>query len=92
MLNGRGDDGAVQLPADDHVHSEWSYDTRGSTSMRRACERAVAIGLPAVAFTEHLDFLPGAQGDAVTGAGLEVEPRRWWNPFDTEGYHARIED
>ena len=24
--------------------------------MRRACERAVALGLPAIAFTEHLDF------------------------------------
>ncbi|MEV2224149.1 PHP domain-containing protein [Nocardia vinacea] len=49
------------LPADSHVHSEWSWDTGGPASeasgrMQRTCERAVAIGLPAVAFTEHLDL------------------------------------
>lgn len=49
------------LPADAHVHSEWSWDTGGPSSpaagsMRRTCERAVSIGLPAVVFTEHLDF------------------------------------
>lgn len=48
-------------PADAHVHSEWSWDTGGPGSaaagtMRRTCERAVRIGLPAVIFTEHLDF------------------------------------
>jgi histidinol-phosphatase (PHP family) len=44
----------MALPADGHVHSEWSWDTAGG-SMERSCERAVAIGLPAIAFTEHLD-------------------------------------
>lgn len=43
------------LPADDHVHSEWSWDAPGG-SMERTCARAVDMGLPAVAFTEHADF------------------------------------
>jgi histidinol-phosphatase (PHP family) len=42
------------LPADSHVHSEWSWDAPGG-SMRQSCARAVEIGLPAIAFTEHLD-------------------------------------
>ncbi len=51
----------MDLPADTHVHSEWSWDTGGPTPanlgrMERACARAVRIGLPAIAFTEHLDF------------------------------------
>ena len=51
----------MDLPADSHVHSEWSWDTGGPHSlargtMQRTCERALKIGLPAVIFTEHLDF------------------------------------
>lgn len=49
------------LPADQHVHTEWSWDTdRGA--MDAACARAVALGIPAVAFTEHLDFTPFRAG------------------------------
>ncbi|WP_458682466.1 PHP domain-containing protein [Prescottella equi] len=49
------------LPADSHVHTEWSWDTGGPSSaaagrMNLMCERAVAIGLPAVVFTEHFDL------------------------------------
>lgn len=43
------------LPADGHVHSQWSWDAPGG-SMEQTCERAVALGLRAVAFTEHVDF------------------------------------
>jgi histidinol-phosphatase (PHP family) len=44
------------LVTDHHVHTEWSYDApRGS--MERTCERAVEIGLPAIAFTDHADFV-----------------------------------
>ncbi|WCT02429.1 PHP domain-containing protein [Rhodococcus qingshengii] len=51
----------MQLPADSHVHSEWSWDTGGPLShasgrMQQTCARAEAIGLPALVFTEHLDF------------------------------------
>lgn len=50
------------LPADSHVHSEYSWDTGGPSSptaagtMERTCARAVQIGLPGVVFTEHLDI------------------------------------
>lgn len=53
----------MTLPADSHVHSEWSWDTGGPESaatgrMRATCAHAIRIGLPALTFTEHLDF-PG---------------------------------
>jgi histidinol-phosphatase (PHP family) len=53
----------MTLPADSHVHSEWSWDTGGPAStaagrMRATCIQAIRIGLPALTFTEHLDF-PG---------------------------------
>ena len=49
------------LPADSHVHSEFSWDTGGPGSaaagtMERTCARALEIGLPTVIFTEHLDL------------------------------------
>jgi histidinol-phosphatase (PHP family) len=50
----------MTLPADAHVHSEYSWDAGSNPtsigSMERTCARAVRIGLPAVVFTEHLDF------------------------------------
>ncbi|MGH2399767.1 MAG: PHP domain-containing protein, partial [bacterium] len=48
-------DGGMVLPADGHVHSEWSWDAPGG-SMERTCARAIDMGLPAVAFTEHVDY------------------------------------
>ena len=49
------------LTGDGHVHSEWSHDTGGPRSaaagrMEAMCRRALKIGLPALAFTEHLDL------------------------------------
>jgi histidinol-phosphatase (PHP family) len=41
-------------PVDSHVHSEWSWDAP-LASMERSCARALDLGLPAIAFTEHLD-------------------------------------
>ena len=50
-----GSAGKTVVP-DLHVHTEWSYDgPRGS--MERSCERALEIGLPAIAFTDHADFV-----------------------------------
>ena len=51
----------MHLTGDGHVHSEWSWDTGGPHSdavglMESICRRAVQIGLPALAFTEHLDI------------------------------------
>ena len=43
------------LPRDAHVHTEWSWDAPHG-SMEGACARAVQLGLPSVAFTDHADF------------------------------------
>ncbi|SFW82801.1 PHP domain-containing protein [Amycolatopsis australiensis] len=47
----------MRLPPDGHVHTEWSWDTM-TGSMIGSCERALALGLPSVAFTEHADLTP----------------------------------
>jgi histidinol-phosphatase (PHP family) len=44
------------LPADDHVHTEWSWDAVAG-AMDATCARAVELGLPSVAFTEHVDLV-----------------------------------
>lgn len=88
--------GAVVLPADSHVHSEWSWDAPLG-EMERTCERAVAIGLPAVAFTEHVDHtrwlirpddLAGSSHlqTFATADGTIAPP-----PFDAEGYLACVQ-
>jgi histidinol-phosphatase (PHP family) len=80
------------LPADNHVHSEWSYDTSADASMLRSCEQAVAIGLPSIAFTEHLEFTAGGEGDAIAQVATD---HRWWGrikPLDVTGYLASIEE
>lgn len=88
----------VSLPADSHVHSEWSWDARLIGSMEQSCARAVAIGLPAIAFTEHLDHTvwrielegPYALEHLTTIAdpdGLLTPPA-----FDAAGYLAAIAD
>lgn len=43
------------LPPDGHVHTEWSWDAAAG-SMERSCARAVELGLPSIAFTDHADF------------------------------------
>ncbi|MBT0769090.1 PHP domain-containing protein [Kineosporia sp. J2-2] len=48
----------MELPADGHVHSQWSWDARLVGDMDATCARAVALGLPAVVFTEHVDLTP----------------------------------
>lgn len=76
-------------PADNHVHSEWSYDTGPSASMIRSCERAVALGIPAIAFTEHLDFTVWQAGDVAGVDGLTSD-RPGVRPIDLAGYHQSI--
>src|SRR5215213_2080062 len=58
------------MPPDNHVHTHWSWDTADSSTMRRACERAERLGLPAIAFTEHLDFTVWDPDDRATDEGL----------------------
>jgi len=48
----------MMLPADSHVHTEWSWDTGATPGlMERMCAQATELGLPAVAFTDHLDLM-----------------------------------
>lgn len=81
----------MQLPADGHVHTEFSWDAdRGD--MDATCARAVALGLPAVAFTEHVDFTPFRAGflveklpHLVTDGILQAPP------LDVAGYLDSID-
>jgi histidinol-phosphatase (PHP family) len=69
------------LPADSHTHSQWSWDaTRGS--MEGSCVRAVELGLPAIAFTEHLDHTV-----RIRRSGFPAAPPA----FDVSGYFESIE-
>jgi histidinol-phosphatase (PHP family) len=50
----------MQLP-DNHVHSQWSWDARLG-DMEATCRKAVELGLPSIAFTEHVDWVRGQPG------------------------------
>jgi histidinol-phosphatase (PHP family) len=82
----------TELPADSHVHSEWSWDARFG-SMDLTCARAVEIGLPVVAFTEHVDFTRFRAGYLVenfchlVSDGILQAP-----PLDVEGYLRSVEN
>jgi len=58
--------------------------------MRRACEQAVAVGLPAIAFTEHLDFTVWHAEDRATSEGLIDRYPAHQLPIDAEGYWAEL--
>jgi histidinol-phosphatase (PHP family) len=77
------------LPADDHVHSQWSWDAENG-SMERTCARAVSLGLPAVAFTEHVDFTTRTVtvGDLDEGQRALLSPDGSLTPprLDVAGY------
>lgn len=91
----------MALTGDGHVHSEWSWDVslgeprvRAAGRMEEMCRRAVQIGLPALAFTEHLDLtgwdieaedLPDPLGSLVVD-GVLTPP-----VMDVEGYLDCIE-
>lgn len=82
------------LPPDSHVHSEWSWDAPAG-SMEETCRRAVELGLPSVAFTEHADLTPWTLdpgtvvldewSDRVAGDVLTPPP------LDLDGYRACLE-
>ena len=78
------------LLPDNHVHSQWSHDTGPEASMAAACARAVELGLPAVAFTEHLDFTAGGPADPITAAGLAPNQSPGIRPLDVAGYLASV--
>lgn len=83
----------MTLPADSHVHSQWSWDAAVG-DMEGSCARAVELRLPAIAFTRHLDHTvwtvefdgldPGAHLVKMADPdGLLTPP-----PFDVPGYLA----
>jgi len=59
----------LPLPADNHVHSEWSWDASAG-AMLESCATAEQLGLPAIAFTDHADFTDWA----FPGGGREDTP------------------
>ncbi len=83
-------------PADNHVHTRWSWDTAATSSMQSACARAVELGLPALAFTEHVDFTEWSRADSAELAEHPVpRPARLASrprvaPLDVEGYLADL--
>lgn len=91
----------MSLPADAHVHSEWSWDAGSDPAsagvMERICARAVRIGLQAVVFTEHLDleqeWVVEMPADIGTTAQRYVDEQGHVRlpPFDAEGYLEAIE-
>ncbi|NUR70902.1 MAG: PHP domain-containing protein [Hamadaea sp.] len=79
------------LPTDGHVHSEWSWDAF-SGDMEQTCAQAVALGLPAIAFTEHVDHTkwtvdPGELDPFPTlKKHLDADDRVVPPRFDASGY------
>ena len=78
------------LPPDNHIHTEFSWDTRSRSSMVRACERALEVGLPAVAFTEHVDFIQWGPSDNPMNDVSEARAPGSIQPLDVEAYVAAI--
>ncbi len=86
----------MALPTDSHVHSEWSWDA-SEGSMERTCERAVELGLPAIAFTDHVDITPWTitpgelDGQGLVESYLAPDGASLTPPaLDLDGYLATI--
>ena len=87
----------MTLPADSHVHTEWSWDTPVG-DMERSCAQALSLGLPAIAFTEHVDhtvFTIALDGEYASDHLTSLaDPDGQLTPpeFDADGYFAAIEN
>ena len=80
------------LPPDGHVHSQFSWDARRIGSMADTCRRAVELGLPSVAFTEHVDLAPFRAGSLVEPFPDLVADGVLAAPLpDLEAYFAELE-
>jgi histidinol-phosphatase (PHP family) len=80
------------LPMDNHVHTQWSWDAPTEASMVRSCEQALAAGVPAVAFTDHLDFTVAADGDQIADGGIDPRPYARMRLLDVPGYLANVQE
>ncbi|MFG1925805.1 PHP domain-containing protein [Cryptosporangium sp. NPDC048952] len=85
----------TSYPPDGHVHTQFSWDAPFG-DMERTCARAVELGLPSIAFTEHADFglttltdphreLPDWLAQHTDDAGVVTPPT-----LDVEGYLAEV--
>ena len=86
----------MPLPADNHVHTEFSWDAdRGS--MYHSCQRAIDIGLPSIAFTEHVDLAAWYLADERTRRdpliAARLDESHHFHPptFDADGYAEAID-
>ncbi len=85
----------LRLPADDHTHTEWSWDAHAG-SMLGSCARAVELGLPSIAFTEHVDAvrwqIPGPLRPTLQAEGHHLDDFGGFSPppLDVEGYLEEI--
>ena len=82
----------MTLPVDNHVHSQWSYDTGNRASMVKACAWAVSMGLPGVAFTEHLDTTVAAADDLAAVRCIEAGWTSVIRRLDVDGYFGCLEE
>ncbi|HEY1095433.1 MAG TPA: PHP domain-containing protein [Glycomyces sp.] len=78
------------------MHSEWSWDAPEG-SMERSCAKALDLGLPAIAFTEHLDHtvwtvaVDGPHASDHLNALATPEGQLTPPTFDASGYLEAIE-
>ncbi len=78
------------------MHSEWSWDS-AKGSMEGSCARAVELGLPAIAFTEHLDHtvwtvdLDGLDPGGHLASLAAPDGRLTPPAFDVAGYLEAVE-
>ena len=81
------------LPADNHVHTEWSWDA-STGAMLESCARAEELGLPAIAFTDHADFtdwaFPGG-GRRDTPVTRVIDTHATSGLLDLDGYLACLD-
>jgi len=80
------------LPPDNHVHTQWSWDAPAEASMARSCEQAMAVGVPAVAFTDHLDFTASTDGDEIAAEHIDPRPYARMHVLDVPGYLASVQE
>jgi len=59
--------------------------------MEFACAHALTLGVPAVAFTEHVDFTRWMKGDAIANSGAILEYPAYTAPLDVEGYFNSLQ-
>src|ERR1700690_713817 len=60
--------------------------------MALSCEQALAAGVPAVAFTDHLDFTTWTGEDQIAAEQLDPRPYHRMRLLDVPGYLATLDE